>query len=51
MDRNTKEEQPQELALLPAVVDTKVSPSRGSVSSLRLLLDEGPNPIGLVFLP
>lgn len=45
VNRNTKEEQPPELALLPAAGDTGVSPSQDSVSSCRLLLGGGPNPI------
>ena len=47
MNRNTKEEQPQELVLLPAAGDIRVSLTQGSVSSHRLLLGGGPNPINL----
>jgi len=43
---NTKE-QPQELALLPAAGDTRVSLSHGSVSSRKLLLGGRPNPMAL----
>ena len=47
VNRNTKEEQPQELVLLPAAGNTRASLSQGSVSGHGPLLGGGPNPINL----